>query len=165
MAAVSGLISYQIQDNDQEITSFDIPFLNSTGLLADIIAFIGTMTPAVDLVTDGAIRKIRVSLLIPIPGTPKTTPALTAENERTGLFTMSASGTPNAYGLDVPAFAAADFVGNQVSLTATDVSSFAALLTATTSNTKVTDRYGNPLTGVRRATKTFRKHRKALSRA
>jgi phage tail sheath protein FI len=165
MAAVSGLISYQLQDADKEITSLDIPFSTSTGLLADIVAFIGTLTPAVDLITDGAIRKIRVSISVPIPGTPKANANAGAENERTGLFQLSASGTSNSYGLDVPAFKASDFTANMVTLSQTDVASFTALLTATTNNTQITDRYGNPITAVKRATKTFRKHRKALRRA
>lgn len=165
MAAVSGVVSYQIKDADHEPTSLDIPFTTSTGLLADIIAWIVTITPALDLVVDGQILKIKVSLLIPLPGGLKSAPTAGAENERTGLFSMTASGTPNSYGEDIPSFASIYFTGNQIDLANTNVASFVGLLTSVSNNTRVTDRYGNNLTGVRNAIKTFRKHRRALRRA
>jgi hypothetical protein len=144
----------------------DINFTTSTGLLADVLAFISTFTPSVDLVTDGKITKIKVSLLIPLPGSGiKLSATSGAEIERTALYQMAVNGSPNAFGLDIPAFAAADFASNQVNSILSDVATFDALLTATTNNTVLTDRYGNKFTSIKHARKTFRKHRKALSRA
>jgi len=166
MAAISGVVSYQLKDADHEPTSLDIPFTTSTGLLADIVAWIGTITPAIDLVVDGQILKIKLSLLIPLPTSGiKTAPASGAENERTGLFSMVASGTPNGYGFDMPSFSSIYFTGNQIDTSNTNVAALVTLLTSVTNNTRVTDRYGNNLASVKNAVKTFRKHRRALRRA
>lgn len=165
MAAVSGVVSYQIEDSDSEITSMDVSFTTASGLLADIISFINALTPAIDAVIDGKILKIRLTISVPLPGGLKSAVVSGAENERTGLFQMSVSGHSNTFGLDVPTWAGAAFSGNTVNPSATGVSAFEALLTATTNTTVITDRYGNPFTAIKNAYKTFRKHRKALRRA
>jgi hypothetical protein len=166
MAPISGLLSYQLKDADHEPTSFDVPFTTSSGLLADIAAWVSTITPAIDLVMDGQILKIKLSLLIPLPTSGiKTSPATGAENERTGLFSMAASSTPNAYGLDFPSFSQLYFTGNQIDTSNANVSALITLLTTTSNSTRVTDRYGNNLVSVKNAVKTFRKHRRALRRA
>ena len=165
MAAVSGVVQYSIIDADSEPDSIDVPFTTSTGLLADIVAFINALTPAVDLVIDGQIIKITLKLKIPLPGGLKSAPASGAENERTGLFTMLATGTPNAYGLDLASFSSIYFTGNAINTANANVAALIAILTGTTSSTKITDRYGNDLASVKTAYKTFRKKRKALRRA
>lgn len=164
--AIQGLASYQIQDNDKEIASFDLNFVNTSNLLTDIILFLGTnVTPALDLVTDGAIRKIRLSLLITLPSGLKANPVAGAENERTGLFTCALANTPKSYGIDVPAFAAAKFSAGSILSTDSAVAAFETLLTQSSDNCYVTDDKGNEVIAVRKARKTFRKHRKALARA
>jgi len=100
-----------------------------------------------------------------LPGGLKSAPATGAENERTGLFSMIASGTPNSYGEDFPSFSSLYFTGNQIDTANTNVASLITLMTTTSNNCRVTDRYGNNLTGVKNAVKTFRKHRRALRRA
>lgn len=165
MAPISGLLSYQIQDADTEIGSLDINFTTASGLLADVVSFINALTPAIDVVIDGKILKVRLTLNIPLPSGLKATPTAGGELERTALFSMQCANTINTHGLDVPSWAQTDFSLNQVLSSGTGVAAFEALLLATTNTTVMTDRYGNAFTAIKRAAKTFRKHRKALRKA
>jgi len=165
---IQGLASYQIQDADKEIASFDLNFVNTSNLLTDILLFLSAnVTPKLDLVTDGAIRKIRLTLLIALPGGLKSAPTAGAENERTGLFTCALANTQKSFGIDVPAFASAKFAAGSILAADAAVASFETLLSgvAGADNCYVTDDKGNEVIAVRKARKTFRKHRKALARA
>lgn len=171
MTDIYGLISFQIIDADKEVTSLDVPFKNTTGLLADILAFIAALSPKLDAVIDGQQLRIRLSIGVPLPGSGiKTAPVTYSDNEKTGLFsvpTFAVSGSEPVYGLDVPSFAPAFFVNNQIDLTATEVIDFLAALGTGTDTTQIATRegvlmsVGTPKTAV----KTFRKHRRALRRA
>jgi hypothetical protein len=156
--AIVGNVSWQIQDADGDVGSLEIPFTNSTNSLTDILAWITThMTPAIDVVTDGKVRKIRLSILVTLPGGLKANPVAGSEAQRSGLYTLDCTGTPNAFALVVPAQAASTFSANDIDDADADVSAFEALLTSAVSNTRPTDKYGNVLASVRTSRKTFRK--------
>ena len=168
MAIDHALASIQIQDAVGEVTSFDQPFNydSATATLAGIISWVQGLAVSLDTVTEGKITKIRVSLLIPLPSGLKTAAVTNSDNEETGLITESASGTPNAFGVDVPAFLQSKFSGNQINLTDTVVAAFTTYLqTLATGGLIGSDRYGNALSANIRGVKTFRKHRRALRRA
>lgn len=167
MAVLEAIASLQEIDSRGEITSYDQPLKFDTAVttFANLISWLQGLGVAVDTITDGAITKIRISLLIPLPGGIKATPTAGTDNEKTGLFTMSASGTPNAYGDDVPGIKNSVLVGNAVDLTNAGVAAFVAYITTVATGITPTDRYGNALVSARRANLTFRKHRRALRRA
>lgn len=160
------LASYQIQDADRETTSFDLNFVNTTNLLTDILLYLfGNVAPALDLVTDGKLVKVRLSLLVTLPPGIKANAVAGAENERTGLFTCGLANTTKSYGVDVPAFSQGKFNAGSINMLDPGVIGFDTLLTSAYNNCYPTDDKGNEILSIRRARKTFRKHRKALARA
>lgn len=167
MAIIQALASAQVEDSDTEITSHDQPikFDSAVASIANLISWVQGWGIQVDGVSEGAIRKLRVCLLVPLPSGIKGTPTALGDNEETGLFTMIAAGTPNSYGVDVPDFLQSAFIGNKIDPANAAVISFLAYLETATFNVTPTDRYGNALTGVKTQVKTFRKHRRALRRA
>ncbi len=167
MAVADAAGSFQILDNRGEITSFDVPFQYTVGTttLANIVSWLQGLGAAVDLVTDGQITKIRVSLLIPLPGGIKSAPVLGGDNEKTGLITWSVASSPNAYGLDIPALKNAEISGNSIDFTEPNMAALTSYLLAITTGIAATDRYGNPFSAIKRGRLTFRKHRRALRSA
>lgn len=168
MAIAQGVASFQILDSRGEVTSYDQPFEydNATATLANIVSWVQGLGAAVDLITDGQITKLRISLLIPLPSGIKTAPVAGSDNEKTGLTTFVATGTPNAYGDDVPNVAAAILSGNQINQGNANWLAWKAYVSTAVNTIIGTDRYGNVLTStVKHAVLTFRKHRRALRRA
>lgn len=167
MAVLDAIASVQVLDGTNEVTSFDQPFKFDTTVttFANLTSWIQGLGASIDTISDGQVTKLRVSILIPLPGGIKSAPVAGSDNEKTALFTMAATGTPNAYGDDVPAAAPAIFTGNQVNLANAGVAAFVAYVTTVATGITPTDRYANALSGVRHALKTFRKHRRALRRA
>lgn len=167
MAVADALASIQVLDNRGEIGSMDVPFQYTVGTttLANIVSWIQGLGAAVDLVSDGQITKLRVSLLIPLPGGIKSAPASGADLEKTGLITWSVAASANAYGEDIPAIKNAELAGNAILFTETNMAALTAYMLAVTTGIAATDRYGNPLSAIKRGKLTFRKHRRALRSA
>lgn len=169
MATAQAVASLQVADSRDEVTSVDVPFKydNATATLANIVSWVQGLGVSLDTVTDGQITKIRVSLLIPLPSGIKTAPVGGSDNEKTGLASLIASATPNAYGVDTPAIPNSLLIGNQIDLGLSSAYLAWLVYLATPVTTIVgTDRYGNALTAVaKHAVLTFRKHRRALRRA
>lgn len=169
MAILQALASAQVEDSRNEVVSFDQPFEVDTSVAAinDLSTWIQGLGASVDTITDGKITKLRLSLLIPLPSGIKSTPVAGSDNEKTGLITLAASGTPYNYGTDVPAFPNSKLTGNQVNTGDTQVAAFIAYITTTTlTGITPTDRgYHALLDTIRHAILTFRKHRRSLRRA
>lgn len=169
MTTIQALASVQVEDSRTEVTTFDQPFdFDSTVTVpGDLLTWIQGLGAAIDLVSDGAITKLRISLFFPLPGGIKTTPTAGSDNEKTGLITLAATGIPYAYGIDVPAIKNSKLTGNQVNTSDTDVAALITYLTTTTlTGITPTDRgYHALLDVIRHAVLTFRKHRRALRRA
>lgn len=157
MAIKNASASFQLLDADGSSKACDVPFKydDATATLASIATWIQGLGVAIDSVTDGQITKIRISLLIPLPGGIKASPNANSVNERTGLITFSASGTPNAYGVDVPGFLPSLFAGDALP-SAGAVATLESYLTTVSGTIVATDRYGNALVARKRGKKTFR---------
>lgn len=157
MAIKFASASIQLVDADGTPKSFDLPFKydDATATLATIQTWVSGLGVAVDAVTDGAIKKIRFCISVPLPGGIKGSANANSVNERTGLITFSASGTPNASGVDVPGYLPSLFSGDTIPDSGATATLEAYLTTA--SGTIVgTDRYGNALVARKSAKKTFR---------
>lgn len=167
MATKQGLASFQLADAVGVVKSFDMPFKfdDATATLAQILSWVSGLGVALDLVTDAKITKIRLTLLIPLPGGIKASAVSASDVEETGLITYAASGTSNAYGVDIPAIPNSKLTGNQVNLAETDVAAFTAYLNTPSNSIVGTDRYANAIVSATRGSKTFRKSRRALRRA
>jgi hypothetical protein len=160
MAPISGVASFQALDADGNLGSIELPFTCSTGLLADITSWLATITPSIDVVIEGQILKIRLSINIPLPVGLKSAPQAGSNLQETALFNEDATGTLYSYGVDMPSFKQSLFVGGRVDSAAVDVIGFEAVLHNAISNCKVTDKYGNALSATNRGYKTFRKYGK-----
>jgi hypothetical protein len=163
--AINGVLSVQVQDADKEKTSFQIPFSNSTSLLADILAWAAGLLSLLDVIIDTKELKAKICLSIPIPGGVKATPAAGAEIERTGLIGFDTPSVFSNYSEDIPGFAYAKFVGNTIPLADTDVAAYVDYVRLVNHNCQGTDRDGNVLGVVTKGEKTFRKHRKSTARS
>jgi len=163
--ATDGVLSIQVQDADNEVTSIDIPFTNSDNLLASILAWAAGLLSLLDLVIDVKMNKAKICLAIPLPGGVKASPVAGAEIERTGLIGFDTPGVFSSYSEDIAGFAYAKFVGNNINLADTDVSAYVDYVRLVQHNTQGTDRDANILGVVKKGKKTFRKHRKSTSRS
>jgi hypothetical protein len=163
--SIMGTLSVQVEDADKEVTSLDIPFINSTSLLADILAWAAGLLSALDLVIDAKQNKAKICLSIPLPGGIKATATAGAEIERTGLIGFDTPSVFSSYSEDIPGFAYSKFVGNNIDLANAQVSAYVDYVRLANSNTQGTDRDGNVLGVVKKGKKTFRKHRKSTARA
>src|SRR5262249_35143946 len=95
--------------------------IDDTKTVAALLGEVSTMAQAVDDVTDSKITEVVVSIVGGMPGAGKSTPASTAENERTGLINFSQTGSPYKWGLDIPAIAESKIVGGKIDLTDTEI--------------------------------------------
>ena len=167
MAVLQGDVSIQVVDSRNEVTSFDQPFKfdNAVTTWAQFVSWVQGLGVAIDTIIDGEIRKIRVSILIPLPSGIKTAPNAGGDNEKTGLFSMNVVGSPNAYGDDVPSIQNSRLTGNLINQSDAGVMDFVSYITTTVNGITPTDRYENALYTVKNGFLTFRKHRRALRRS
>lgn len=165
MATRFGHVSLQLLDKLGVTVSTPIYIdIDDTKTVAALLGDAQALAGAVDAVTDSQITEVRVSIVGPLPGAGKSSPASTAENERTGLFNFSQTGSPYKYAVAIPAIKEAAIVNGKIDLSNTDVANLITVLTTA----------GTVITAVSTAIKTlvalidalisFRKHRKAESR-
>lgn len=120
-----------------------------------------------DAVIDGVIENITFEVAADLPAGLKTVPIAQSEVEKGALFSLNAADTRYAHEEFVPTFTPSKFSGDDVLLTAVGVSAYVSMLTLGLTDVPVlpsgvvtvrpTDKYGNALTGLRKATKRFRK--------
>ena len=154
-------------DADGETVSFDVPFKfdNTVATLANIISWIQGLAIQIDAISEGKVTKLRFCLVAGLPSGLKSAALANSDNEKTGLMTFSVTGSPNKFGVDIPAFLQTKFTGNQIATGDPTVAAAIAYLTTANFNVTPADRYENALATVSTAVKTFRKHRRALRRA
>jgi hypothetical protein len=167
MAIQKALASFSVIDDTGVAASIDIPFKfdDATATLANLTAWMSGLASAVDDVTEAQLLKSRMTLILTLPGGIKASPVAGSDVEETGLFTWNVSGSSNAYGEDYAAFIQSAFVGKTINQADASVAALIAYLNVASNTIIGTDRYQNALTTVKRAEKTFRKHRRALKRA
>lgn len=117
-----------------------------------------------DGVTDSQIVNTVIKVVAGAPPTGKSTPASTAENERTGLFNYAQSGSTFKFGIDIPAIIEAAIVSGKIDLTNTAVAAFVSAVVTPFTSFVISSTAPHVLTALRDALITFRKHRRAESR-
>jgi hypothetical protein len=165
MATIFGHVSLQLLDALGVTVS--APFytnIDDTKTIAQLMTQAGNLASAVDPVTDSQITQISVQIIGTIPGGLKTSPAATAENERTGLLNFSQTGSPYKYGVDIPAIADSKIVNGKIDLTDGDITFLITLLTSAGTVFSYVSTAIKTLVRLIDALLSFRKHRKAESR-
>ena len=154
-------VSYSLLDDDGNTSAYAIKVPEAALTIAEIREFAQEFAAALDLVTEAQITKIAVTLETTIPGGLKATPEAQSNVQEGALFSFIASDTLYKYGSRVPAFQQDYFTGTQVDQTEVDVQAYinAMLLGLDSTGTPVipSDQYGNDLTTVAKAYKSFRR--------
>lgn len=164
MATINIVQSYTIQDGDKE--RFAVAFYNQfddTTTIASLVTALQNFGLLVQAICDGAIVKNRIIIAAPLGAyTDPATVASGVEIERTGLFNFPIVSDPGkSWSYDIPAFAVAKFIGNQIDLTDSDVIAFTNEVTVDYLDSHwITGGLGAVTSGE----KTFRKHRRQTKR-
>lgn len=131
VATKHGHVSYDLLDDNGNTNSQIIYCrLDDTQTIATALTEAGLLAQNIDPITDSQITGIHLSVDAAIPGGMKSSPAATAENNRTAVFNLSQSSTPYKFPVEVLSFADALLVGGRVDLSDADVLAFIAGLTA-----------------------------------
>lgn len=138
--------------------------IDDTKTVAALLGEVATMAQAVDDVTDSQITEVVVNIVGGMPGAGKSSPASTAENERTGLLNFSQTGSPYKWGLDIPSIAESKIVAGKIDLTDTEIQNLVTILTSAGTVIHWVSTAIKNLVRLIDALLTFRKHRKAESR-
>jgi hypothetical protein len=155
MALVS-VISFGVTDFAGARKSFPI-YVPAATTLAQAQAWITAGAPILDALIDGKIDDVSITLTGTLPGGLKSS-AVSGNTVREGaLWAWDPAGTDFEYGDYMPSAANADFVGDVLDDTNTDVTDWIAQMTASGAGTEATDRYGNDIVSYIRGRRTFRK--------
>jgi hypothetical protein len=135
--------------------------LPATFTHAQVTAFAANFAPIADAVLAGKIDEMSVTYSLTLPQGLKASADANSDVQKSALFTLAAANTSFSDGIRVPAFKEAKFSGDSVNLEDSAVSAFVDALTdgLDGGGTPVLpcDRYGNDLTSLNKAKKTFRK--------
>lgn len=167
MASVSVIVSLTVEDGDGEI--FAVPIYGTaadTATIANIVTAVGTLANLVDDVIDGKIVKVGVRLDLSIPAGLKGSAVAGSEVERTGLYNFTAINTKYDAALDLPAMALSTLISgtNTIDPANAAVTALVAELVTSSGSIDYADKYGNSISALKSARKTFRKHRRSTSR-
>jgi hypothetical protein len=165
VADVFGLVSIQQEDYLGVSTSFDLPIKTAdSNTIATLATQLQAFQAVYDPMTGAVIRKVTLKLNMPADSGNKTDPVAGCENEKTGLFNYSQTGSVYKYGIDVPGIDEALIVDGKINLTDAIVEAFDAWLKIAHSNVQAVSKYGLVLVALLDALLSFRKHRRAENR-
>jgi hypothetical protein len=165
MANVFSSLSVELLDNLGVTVSMDLFYqAPDTVTLADLNLYAAAVLPDLDAITDSQITKATYKVGLTLPGTLKASPAATAENERTGLFSMLQATVPYTDGVDVPAIADSLIANGKIDLTDAAITTWIGDLTTVVQSQTPISKFRYALTALKSALISFRKHRKAESR-
>jgi len=159
--ALTDVITISIVDNDGDRRS--LPIYMPTGLtLAQLNDGAAQIAAQVDAVIDGQIIEMSVTHNVTLPGGLKAGPVAFCEVQKGALFSFFAAGTNRTYSTYIPTFRPDLFINDDVDSSDADVS---VLETNYLDGWGLTgggtlapsDEYGNDLTFLKKAVKTFRK--------
>lgn len=162
MALQNGIhtITLQDADGDQASLPLYVKYDDATATLAAIAAYMAATVGDLDAVTDAQIVKQSFLIQTALPGGLKAAPVAGSDVERTGLITFNRV-TPagKAYGMDIPGWAAAHFVGDLINLTdAGDVAAWVSrIVTAGGTFEHYDDLWTTKMASGRKGVKSFRK--------
>jgi hypothetical protein len=167
MARQSVVVSATIVDSwGTEAAAAAYALADDTKTLAQVIADADLYFVALDAVTDGFIRRVKLTIEPPVPGGVKTAALGTgAKVEQTGVLNFSATGTSKRYGLAIPAVADSTLVADRMTLGAGAMATFIALLVAVGTAIEWANDHSQQIVAFVDALVSFRKKRKQLQRS
>lgn len=150
------IISFGVLDFAGNRKAFPV-YVPESATLTQMQAWITAGAPILDALIDGKIEDVSVTLQATLPSGLKTDPVSGNTVHEGALFSWDAAGTTYEYGDYMPSAANADFNGNDVDMTNTDVTDWIAQMTASGAGTEATDRYANDIVSLIRGRRRFRK--------
>jgi len=142
--------------------------LDSTQTLASIMTQVNAFWTALDLTTDGYMRKVKLEIVPAVPTGVKTAAAAGSRVEQTGLLGFSASGTTKRYSGAIPALSNGSTVFNagKIALVTSDpVGALITILTTVATALEWINDHGQAISGFVDALVSFRKKRRQLQRS
>lgn len=138
--------------------------IDDTKTIAQALTDAQVLAGDVDAISDSQITEVSLKLIGPLPIGGKTGPIAGAENERTGLFNFSQSGSPYRWGVDIPGMAQGKISAGKINLSDAAVSAFIAFMIAAGTALTPVSTSPHTLVALLDALLAFRKHRRAESR-
>lgn len=165
MADYQILVSVQLTDYLGVTTTHDV-FVKAadTVTLATLATQMGTYQQLLDPITGSRIDQVTARVFLPLDAGNKADPVAGDENEKTGLFNFSQTGSPYKYGIDVPGFAETMIVDGKIDLANAGLQAWIAWFEAAHSGIQAVSKFTLILIDLLDALITFRKHRKAENR-
>lgn len=154
-------VSFTVLDADGNNSSvvFKVPV--GTLTLAQITEYAQEQATNTDACIEGQITEVRVVLDVALPGGLKGAPVALSNVQEGALFSFQAADTKYKHGIRLPSFKQAYFTGKEVDQTEPDVAGWLTGvitgLDASGTNVPACDNYGNDLTSVAKAYKSFRR--------
>jgi len=153
-------ISFTIQDSDGDTNTVLVPLPAATPY-ADVQAYATAYSLLLDFVIDGQITHGSVVFPATLNAGVKSAPVANCEVQKGALFAFDAANTSYRHSIRVPSFKPDLFSGKNVNTADADVTALVnALVDGLTVNGNLrqpTDRYGNDLSALISAVKSFRK--------
>lgn len=167
MAEQPVVISATIVDKDGiEASAPAYAQADDTKTLAALVTEANAYWTALDAVTDGFIRKVRIELVPPLPGGLKGAAVATgAPVEKNALLGFSASGTTKRYSLDIPAVSDSVESGNRLTLGSGALPTLIAILTTVGTVLKWCNDHNQQIANFVDALIAYRKKRKQQQRS
>lgn len=142
--------------------------LDSGQTLAAIMADVNAFWAALDLCTDGHMRKVKLEIVPALPTGVKTAAVAGSRVEQTGLLGFSATGTTKRYSGAIPALSNTTSVfnaGKIVLVTSDPVGALITILTTVATAIAWLNDHGQEISAFVDALVSFRKKRKQLQRS
>jgi hypothetical protein len=153
--ANTDFISYSLADVDGQRGTVQI-FVPTGQTLADLQTFSNSMVAALDAVTAAVVQAATVTKALTLPGGIKGTATAGHYIQHGANFGFDAANTPYRHTVRVPAILESLLVGETVITDTGDGQAFAAGITGGYTGIAPSDRYGNDLTALLSALRSFR---------
>lgn len=160
-----------VQSSIQQVDYLGVPVTHDiflqvadTVTLATLSSTLASYQALYDAVTGAQLTKNQVHITIPLTGGLKSSPVDGDENEMTGLFNFSMTGSTYKNGIDVPGIKNLLITNGKIDLSNAAITAWVTWLTTAHTSIQAVSKFVLTLVGLLDALISFRKHRKAESR-
>jgi hypothetical protein len=167
MATANCILSLTFEDEKKERVSMPLYInLSDAVTLAELVTGVKAIAGHFEAISASQLIRNRLIVEMSLPAGIKSAPTAGADNEETGLFTMSLT-TPSfkSFSVDVPAISEDVMEAANPNIIDLEDAAVDTVVTDLTAGAITNNLWTTPLNEVRSALKTFRTHRRAAKRA
>jgi hypothetical protein len=165
------MANLQVLNSIQQVDYLGVPVTHDIFLqvpdsttLAALVTLLQTYQQLYDPMTGALLTENTARVFVPITTGLKSSAADGDENEMTGLFNFSQTGSRYKYAIDVPGIAAVMLVNGKLDLSNAGMQAWITWLTSAHTGITIVSKFVLTLVALLDALISFRKHRKAESR-